>query len=565
MKNLIAITLCYIFSNCLFAQSAKTAQSYPRGYFRYPLNIPPRLNANFGEMRPNHFHMGLDLFTLRKENLPIYSAADGYISRVKIEPGGFGNAIYINHPNGLSTLYAHMNDFMPGLQLYVKQQQYKKESWSLDLEIPPGSFPVKKGDFIGFSGNTGGSQGPHVHFEIRETASEKCLNGLLFGFNIPDNVPPVIYRIGIYNRDVSVYEQTPVIVNALKVQGGYQASVPKLKFNRLMIAIQATDQMTGVPNNNGIYKATLFEGSKPVAGFTIDRVGYDQTRYLNAHIDYKSKMSGGPYIQFLMPLEGDILDIYPFNDRGSFLELKDSSIDQYKLEVQDASMNTATLFFTLQTEGRNEIKIKEPDNLMRPGEINVFENEEVEVYLPENALYDSIYFRYSRVADEGTAAYSAVHYLHLPQVPLQEYCSIRIKPDRSVPSDRIGRMLMKKVTKGDVEVQKATWEMGCFSAKFREFGTFQLVADDMAPVIAGIQDNSNFSKANKMIINVKDNNDEIKNFRAELDGKWLRFVQRGNNFTYVFDEKCLPGEHSLIISVDDEAGNNTTRTYRFKR
>lgn len=179
MKCLSALLSCIFFLSSASAQKpART--DYPKGYFRYPLDIPPKLNANFGEMRPNHFHMGLDLFTQRKENLPIYAAAEGYVSRVKIEPGGFGNAIYIAHPNGLTTLYAHMNDFMPALQQYVKEQQYRTESWEQDLAIPAGKFPLKKSDFIGYSGNTGGSQGPHVHFEIRETVSEKCLNGLLF-------------------------------------------------------------------------------------------------------------------------------------------------------------------------------------------------------------------------------------------------------------------------------------------------------------------------------------------------------------------------------------------------
>ena len=566
MKNLIAITLCLIFFNSVFAQSSKNVKpNYPKGYFRYPLDIAPRLNANFGEMRPNHFHMGLDLFTQRKENLPIYAAADGYISRIKIEPGGFGNAIYINHPNGLSTLYAHMNEFMPALQSYVKKQQYKSESWAQDLEIPMAAFPVKKGDFIGFSGNTGGSQGPHVHFEIRETATDKCLNGLLFGFNIPDNVPPVIYKVGIYNRDQSVYEQSPVIASALKVTDGYRATIPKLKFKRFIVAIQATDQMTGVPNNNGIYKATLFEGSKALGGFAIDRVGYDQTRFMNAHIDYKTKLSGGPYIQFLLPLEGDELGIYSYNKPGGFIELKDSEVHQYRIEVQDPSMNTTTVYFNLQKDQESNLILPPLQNLMRPGEINVFDNEEVEMILPENALYDSIYFRYAVSPDAQVNAYSPIHFLHIPQVPLQEYCTIRIKPNKTIPANLKNRILMRKITKNDVEVQKASWEMGRYVAKFREFGSFQLVADDKPPTISGIQDNANLSKSSKIVIAVRDDNKDIKNYRAELDSKWLRFVQRGNNFTYVFDEKCLPGEHELKISVDDEAGNNTTRIYRFKR
>jgi murein DD-endopeptidase MepM/ murein hydrolase activator NlpD len=148
-------------------------QDYPQNYFRNPLNIPMELVANFGELRANHWHMGLDIRTQQKQNLPVHAAAEGYITRVKIEPGGFGRAIYINHPNGYTTLYAHLNNFFPALEQYVKAEQYKLESWQVELEIAPNLFPINKGSFIAYSGNTGGSQGPHVHFEIRETKTDR--------------------------------------------------------------------------------------------------------------------------------------------------------------------------------------------------------------------------------------------------------------------------------------------------------------------------------------------------------------------------------------------------------
>src|SRR6476660_4530559 len=161
-----------------FVSTTLLAQPYPQGYFRSPLNIPMQLVANFGELRANHWHMGLDIRTQQKQNLPVYAAAEGYISRVKIEPGGFGRAIYINHPNGYTTLYAHLNNFFPALERYVKEKQYSTESWSIYLEIPPDLFPVKKGTFIAYSGTTGGSQAPHLHFEIRKTDVDVNLNPL---------------------------------------------------------------------------------------------------------------------------------------------------------------------------------------------------------------------------------------------------------------------------------------------------------------------------------------------------------------------------------------------------
>ena len=145
---------------------------YPQGYFANPLNIPMSLSANFGELRPNHWHMGLDIRTDQKENQPVFASADGYVAHIGIRPQSFGRFIIINHPNGYSTLYAHLNDFYPALHQYVLDEQYKNESWQVELDLPKDKFKVSKGQFIAYSGNTGGSQGPHVHFEIRDNISQ---------------------------------------------------------------------------------------------------------------------------------------------------------------------------------------------------------------------------------------------------------------------------------------------------------------------------------------------------------------------------------------------------------
>jgi len=164
--------LCCLVS---FTLGLNQPQSYPQKFFRDPLDIPMDLSANFGELRPNHWHMGLDIRTNQKSNLPVYAAADGYVSKVRIEPFGFGRVIYISHPNGLTTLYAHLNNFYPELEQYITEKQYELESWRVDLQIPRNLLQVKKGQFIAYSGNNGASQGPHLHFEIRDSRSDKCL------------------------------------------------------------------------------------------------------------------------------------------------------------------------------------------------------------------------------------------------------------------------------------------------------------------------------------------------------------------------------------------------------
>jgi hypothetical protein len=276
-------------------------------------------------------------------------------------------------------------------------------------------------------------------------------------------------------------------------------------------------------------------------------------------------MEGGSYLQYLIPLTGDALNIYPYNKPGDCISLKDTLAHPYRLEVMDAYGNASNLYFTLKRNAMRKPPLPRTEPLMRAGEINVFETEQLEVFLPEKALYDSIYFRYAVTADAQPNTFSPIHNLHQATTPLQEAMTVRIKPSATIPYHLRDKVLMKKITRANTEVAKANWEMGKYVARFRDFGSFQLVADDQPPVVSGLAPNGDLSKSQKIVLFVKDNYQRVKNFRAELDGKWLRFVRRGNSFTYVFDENCDRGEHVLSVTVEDEAGNKTKTTIPFKR
>lgn len=559
-----ATVVCLLF----FFKAAAQQANYPKGYFRYPLHIPPKLNANFGEMRPNHFHMGLDLFTERRENLPILAAADGYVARVKIEPGGFGRAIYLNHPNGLTTLYAHMNDFMPELEAWLKKEQYARESWSVDLPVPEGLFPVRKGQFIGYSGNTGGSMGPHVHFEIRETATEKCLNPLRFGFPIPDNVPPDLKRLAIYDRRQSLYEQSPRYL-ALQPQGGVYTvpGVVVVATDQVVLALQATDRMSGVPNANGIFEVRVFDGQAEVGGFSIDRIGYDETRYLNAHIDYKTKLSGGAYLQLLFPLDGDKLGIYPRRDAFSAIVLKDTLVHPIRIEVRDPYGNLSVARLQLRRSGWIRPVTPLPQPVMKAGEWNIVEQADVQVVVPEQSLYDSIGFRLSSRPSATPLSYSSLFSLHQYTVPVHLPYTVKLKPNRPIPYPHRERMVVQLIVKGETEVHKAQWELGWYTARLREFGEVQLLADETPPVltVSGLAEGGSAAGLRKIVVNASDNLGAVRNFRAELDGRWLMFSQRGRTFTYTMDEKMGPGAHTLKLRIEDMAGNPTEKIIRFTR
>ena len=561
-----------IATGLLFTLSA-TAQifpdkNYPKGFFLWPVQATRGLAANFGELRPNHYHMGLDCKTDHKENIPVLAAADGYIAKIKIEPSGFGRCIYINHPNGLTTLYAHLNDFYPELEKYVTAQQYKLESWKIFIDVPPNLLPVKKGQFIAYSGNTGGSQGPHTHFEIRDTKTDKVLNPLLFGFPIADNIAPDILRLAVYDRCTSTYEQNPRFIQLKKINGIY-ATVPgqlQLNTDKVSFAITAYDRYTGSTNQNGIYEAILFNDENPVVGFQLDSISYDETRYLNAHIDYKLRTGGGPFVQHLSRLPGYPQSVYREGSGDGVINLEDDSVHQIKIQVKDASGNVSLLKFAVQRGGVKKTSTENPlpsnqSTIFHPGFVNVFENANISFYLSENQLYDSIRFRYS----EMVSARGTIYQLHNGNVPVHDYFPVKIRNNTTLHPDR---MVMHRFWKDKDDYAKAENENGWYKASFRAFGNFELITDTIPPTITaiGFKNGMKAIKLNRIAFVIKDNTEELENFRAELDGKWLRFSNdKGKTFIYKFDEHCLPGEHELKIRVEDLAGNRTERVYNFTR
>ena len=571
-KGLFLFLLMTNVSYC-FAQFFPI-KNYPQNYFGYPVEAEKSLAANFGELRPNHYHMGLDCRTDQVQNKKILAAADGYIAKVKIEPWGFGRAIYINHPNGLTTLYAHLNDFYPGLENYVKKQQYILKTWAVNLNLPANLFPVTKEMFIAYSGNTGASQGPHLHFEIRDTKTDKVLNPSLFNFQIPDTIAPDVFRLAVYDRRISTYEQTPRILKLKKINGTY-VTTPSLiiaNTDKVSFGIAASDRFTASNNRNGIYETILYENDNPIVGFQLDSIGYDETRYLNAHIDYKYKSNGGGHIEHVSKLPGYNNSVYKTTNGDGVIAIADDSIHKIKLEVKDAYGNTSTVQFEIKQDSNytNQVK-KIPVNYFQlnefhPGFINIYETSNIYFYLPENALYDSIRFHYNEI--EPFSGYS-IHQLHNTSVPVHSYFPITIKATTPYPN----KMVMHRFANGKNDYAKAypvtnAKDSGWFKASFRDFGSFQLMIDTLPPTITpiGFKDGMITRKLSSISFVVKDNTKEIKKFTATLDGNWLRFSNdKGSRFIYAFDEMCPAGEHELKIIAEDQVGNVSERVYHFTR
>ncbi|TCZ71028.1 peptidoglycan DD-metalloendopeptidase family protein [Flaviaesturariibacter aridisoli] len=541
----------------LAAALPAAAQQYPQNYFRNPLDIPLQLVANFGEIRANHWHMGLDIRTQQRVNLPVYAAADGYVARVGIEPGGFGQAIYIAHPNGYTTLYAHLNAFFPELAAWVKSQQYARESWAGDFVPEPNQFPVHKGQYLALSGSTGASQGPHVHFEIRDSKTENCLNPLLFGMPIADAVPPSINRIALYDRTRSTWAQTPQYVSA--------GTLIRVGSRRVSFAIGTTDRFSGSNNPNGTYSARLLADGSKVSEFVLDNISYNDTRLINAQLDYRYHSAGGPDLQHLTPLPGATSVGYHVYNGDGTVHLDDEAVHEVLIEAEDAAGNVTRRGLRLQYDPALARSNEAADGeRFLPNNVNIFERPDFELYTTDRTVYDTVAVAFGS-SDAFTAGAASPLYSFLPKgVPAHDSVTVRIRPAATMDAARSARAVIRNKVGTRTFVQRARWNAGWAMARFRQFGTYQLLVDSEPPTVNTPP--ANLRGRGSLLFVPHDNLDVIRSFRLEVDSQWLRCSNdKGKSWLYTFDEHFPEGTHELKVTVEDEAGNVTVKTWTVTR
>ncbi|REC63307.1 M23 family peptidase [Chryseobacterium pennae] len=556
----LMVVICFI--NIIITQAQN---NYPQNYFRNPLNIPMQLAANFGAVRTNHFHMGLDLRTNSQENLSVLAAADGYVSRIKVERYGFGNAVYITHPNGFTTVYAHLNKYFDKLEEYVKQQQYKDEKWEQDITFQPGQFPVTKGQLIALSGNTGGSAGPHLHFEIRDTKTEECLNPLLFGFNIPDSVSPIISGLYWYDRRFSTYEPGANGIAVRKVGNTYTTDVVRVNSPMISFGIKAVDK-ANQGFNLGIYKAELLMDGKLIYGFSIDKVSYDDTRYLNGCIDYTKFIRDKVGIQHLSVLPGMKLANYSTPNLSGMINLQDEGVHNIEIVLKDVKGNTSRLTTRVQLASTGN-GISPSGKVILPSEGKTLTTESAEINFSKNAVYDAVNFSlYEKNNSDGNAVSNTI-VLQNPYLPVQDSYTLKVKPNRKLSKDEKDKVVVSFNYGSDKDAVKAKWNGDQAEAQFNRLGTAELILDNSLPSVSSGWKEGAVVNSSALRLKGSTKVGDIVSFRAELDGKWLRFARVKNDFVYIFDEKCPKGSgsHTLKVTTINSAGNTNVQTFTFQR
>lgn len=564
-----------LFAFCFLAFSPMKAQyfsskNYPKNYFRNPLGIPMQLSGNFGELRRDHFHMGLDLRTNQKENLPVFAAADGYISRIKIERFGYGRAIYITHPNGYTTLYAHLNNFYPELHAFTEAKQYKEEKWEQDFVLPINKFKVYKGQQIAWSGNTGGSQGPHLHFEIRDKNGNNQ-NPLLFGFPVKDITPPFIYQLFWYDRHFSVYHTDPNEIAIHGSKGLYTTndSIIELYSNKISFGIGTEDIGNTSPFKFGIYQAEVWVDDEMKSAFQLNDFAYHNSRYINGSIDYKTKYSGGPYIQLLTQLPGNQSTIFAKTKEKGIIEINDTLTHRVEINVKDVAGNISNISFQIKYTDTAYQKNEYPQNAMvfAPHKINTAETPNLKLEFGSSCFYDTVHFIYSSSISSDSNVVSSSFTIGNNAIPVHSYFNVALKQTKPIADSLRSKVIMQLSRNGFTEAVKGEWDGDWMETSFNRFGTIQLLVDTIPPLIEtdGWEDSTVFSSQKEIQLQVRDMAGEIQHFRAELDGKWLMFSRKDDLFIYRFDDRCTNGSHQLVITATDEAGNTAKEIFNFTK
>lgn len=536
------------------------------GVFRNPLDGVLDISGTFCEIRSNHFHAGIDIRTGGVEGKPVYAIGDGYISRMQVGPYGYGKVLYITHPNGFTSVYAHLQKFSKPFHNYLRSQQYEQKSWEVDITLKPGELPVKKGEIIALSGNTGSSQGPHLHFEIRKTRNNQLVNPLLFGFSYKDTSPPQFKKLRLYySNDSNLHERKHIDYSVKKDASGKYVLVSEAKpeisgFLGIGVEVQDLQDLSGFRND--IYWLKVIAGGKLIYHIRFDSLPYDYGRYSNAHADYWEYVMNSSRIHRAFRLPNLPLDNYLHLVNNGILHVREKKTIPISIEIADFKNNRAILEFSVNLSPPNGLPNHSHQHLSW-NNAHFLSIYGISIKLEEGTLYEDV--------DLEFKSYDTLNKFGLPYV-------------------RIGNIKMPVHKEFDVEFElpgiKKEWEdklvLVWFNAKnqpktyalklqneryfaqIKELGLFTIWPDLIAPVITPVnfKDSSSISLQSIMKVKVVDDLSGIRNYKAYLDNEWLlmEYEYKENLLFYLPENRITPGWHQWALIVEDNVGNTAEYT-----
>lgn len=538
----------------------------PTDYFRSPVDLQISLSGNFGELRGNHFHSGLDIRTNYTEGHPIYATADGYISRINIGHFGYGKALYIQHPNGYTTVYGHLQRFAGAIQEYTKKHQYRRESYVMQVYPESHVLPVKKGDLIAYSGNTGGSGGPHLHYEIRD-GNQRPMNPLLFGYKVADTRKPTIDKLRIYaiSDDAHIDHQDQIKDLRLTPDGdGRFLAESVVALGKIGFGVATFDRLNAVENKNGVYRIQTKVNGEPHQEIRFDKFSFAETRYINHYIDYAYWVSNKFKIQKLFREPRNPLSLISPSASDGYLNIKENMTYIFDIYVEDFAGNTTHIKVPITGKERITEKVEripEGEKYIAT-KVNAVTKGKFHVYMPADALYENTYLDFKSSGD--------TLYLHNDKVPLHKNISVTYDLNASDIKDPDKYFIGRLPQWGKPRYYKTEYANNKLSINTRDFGTYTLVKDTTPPTVSPI----NFSEGkwisnNKTLrVRIEDDLSGIASYRATINGKFIlmEYEYKDNSLTYDFADGIINDtENNLKVIVIDNVGNSTTFESTFYR
>ncbi|MBU2996596.1 M23 family metallopeptidase [Cellulophaga baltica] len=549
--------------------TATTAQEkYPQDYFRSPLDIPIVLAGTFGELRSNHFHSGIDIKTQQREGLKAYAIADGTVTRIKVSLWGYGKVIYVAHPNGYTSVYGHLQKFSPKIEAYINKKQYAKKSYEIEVFPDFGELKLEKGELLAYTGNTGGSSGPHLHFEIRSSVSEKPTNPLLYGYDVRDATDPVLSNLFVYPLGEESEANQSKLRTELKFSRQADGSYLAEKVNAtgtIGFGINSFDRQDMAANQNGLYSVEQIVNGKTYTKYNLESFSFSETRYINTLIDYSYFGKYRRRIQRLFKTPRNNMSIYKKVYNDGKIDVSEGLSYNVEILMKDFKDNVTKV--VIPVEGKKEVlKIKKEgektENYLVARKPNTYNLDGAQVYFPANTFYENFYIDLKKGKDTVM--------IHNSTVPAHQNFTITFDT-KKYASDDLKQMFIARLDYKLRPSFRSTYKRGnSFSTRTRDLGTYTLAKDTIAPkvVAKNFKDKKWLSNYNYLSLRITDDLSGIDTYSATLNGKWIlmEYEPKKNTITYNFDNLILDQkECNLEVIVTDNVGNSTTFKSTFFR